>query len=345
MKMFLALALLVSLQAHAITGHDQGGGGGGFCIADKCKTLAEAGFRLQEDTQQASPPVITKSVVDALKNILGKTVIDKDFYNILYKLSLPPVWSLIKLEIADGDLFEKSKKEYIDLLKQQGFPTNNFELFAFTNKTEGNTYLLPSFAKLNDMAKAKILIHEGVVRQTGNIKTALKMDAAIERTLNGQSDAASLLIVYAKEIGYDFQNSYVSAIMASYVSDYLHNTKHSLRATDSFSGSSISLNESDDAADLYSMGDIFWQVLHQARVVSMVIGDRNGHDLLLSYHPEVVPQIEQICSADGKTDQSLFLFQFESSVYVLTCSKGKAVDDYSMPLVDFRIEARRPNEK
>lgn len=190
--------LLIAVTSHSI-GHDQGGGGGGFCINGTCKTLAEAGFKFKDE--QVSEPILTKDVFTELNKILKKIYLGPENNQRLDRISKGEIDTYVRVEIADEVRFERAKEEYVKILNNAGFKTDNFELFAFSDRRAGKTYLLPSFFKLGAVSKAKILIHEGIVRTIGSVTTAIKMDIAIEATLNGKSDLVGVAAVSGELIG------------------------------------------------------------------------------------------------------------------------------------------------
>lgn len=186
MNKFIAVAICLVASAALAVGHDQGGGGGGFCVNGVCKTLAEAGFKFKEE--QFAEPVLTKDVFTELNAILKKIYLGRDNDSRMQNISKGDVDTFVSVEIADEARFTRAKEDYLKILKDNGVPTDNFELFAFSDSREKKTYLLPKFFSLNSISKAKILIHDGVVRTTGSLVSALRMDVAIESTLSGASD-------------------------------------------------------------------------------------------------------------------------------------------------------------
>lgn len=272
-KSILILAMLTAFQSPAQTkGHDQGGGAGGFCIEKKCMTLAEAGFRFKVETVER--PVVTSKVFAAADNILKRTSVSTLMAQNLYGLTMGGVDQFVRLEVVDDKKFEMLKNQYLKLLQRNGYSTVNFKLFAFSDAVTKITYLLPAYDDLDsDASRAKILIHEGVVRRTGSVQLALELDIAIENILTGTSDFAGTATAYGKILP-QISNAYLPA--AGALRDYFNTHKSPLSVPRKYykDQTTVYLDQAGGNAEIYDLDKTLWLTLrnNKIRIVKNNVG-------------------------------------------------------------------------
>jgi hypothetical protein len=172
MKTSLCVAALLTVFAHNTFAGQDRGGGGGFCLTERCVTLAEAGLRI--DARLSS----TFRVSEAQRKDLEATInlipgdIDK---HVLLRNALGNSDTFEFAQSSDEAKFEEFKKEYAEILTDTGFDQKGFKLLAVTIGKK--TYLLPEFDKLKISSKSLNLIHESLIRDYGaTVLQALKFD-------------------------------------------------------------------------------------------------------------------------------------------------------------------------
>lgn len=174
------LAILPSL-SHGST--DIGGGGGAFCINEKCITVAEAGFRLVPPTDQMSRPALTMELIQEVVRVIQALPIDDDLQSMLQKNVLATTDNFLRADSYDERAIKKYKKEYETILRKYSISNKGLKIVALSTKSrnasESRTYLLPEFySDFNIRSQALFLIHEAMIRATGNLEDALLLDGA-----------------------------------------------------------------------------------------------------------------------------------------------------------------------
>lgn len=172
-----AFALMTVVTAFA--GGHEGGGGAGICLNDNCKTLAETGFRLADETSDDFE--IDDVTLDALDDIIQELPEWLKSY-INRSTVIGRKGSIISLEIQNPERVNDFIQEYKKLILKQSpdFDFSNFELLGFT--LEDNTYLIMNkFKKMkNPQSKAILLMHEMYIREyRSSVANALRVDGMI----------------------------------------------------------------------------------------------------------------------------------------------------------------------
>jgi len=177
-----------------------GGGGGGFCNAGNCVTLAEAGIQLKNNSEADwTIPGATLIELEKITSALPFGGAD------LLKATIG------KLGISgpSAPLDEASEKEiirdYLKVMNENNFsaPAGELKVFAFSHAKEkdvgsyaldyeryGSTYLFPAFFRLNPRQQALILIHEACIREGFALERAIEFDSLLLSYLkdpNGKS--------------------------------------------------------------------------------------------------------------------------------------------------------------
>ena len=195
----LGLTIFVLLSsAYALAGGVAGGGQGGFCINTICVTLAEAGFRIQQPYVNA--PVVPPAAFVATKRILSKLNIPEGIKTDIKESAFAnDGGQFLRVKSYNPKKFEEYRDDYLNLLKKYDFKATGFKLFAVSNPSTETTYLLPEFYHLTPFQQGLVLIHEGIVRYTGSVMLALKLDGAILDTLKGKPARLQILEVILRE--------------------------------------------------------------------------------------------------------------------------------------------------
>lgn len=160
-KSMLALFALVSFFNISVSNAgNEGGGGGGICIAKRCMTLAQAGLRIDE--KKTSEFELEQSVVEEIAKIV-KSI---PFYigTDLQSSTIGRKDTFIVVSENQTKDFAKFKKEYLGILKDSKMDSQQFELLAISK--DNKTYLLPGFELLDTRGKALLLIHESLIRDS-----------------------------------------------------------------------------------------------------------------------------------------------------------------------------------
>jgi hypothetical protein len=258
----LVLCLFASHLAFAV--EKEGGGGGGFCVNSTCVTLAEAGFRLKE--KSFDKPVISHETFVEYEKIIEAIPITPVFKNILRDNTVGTMETYKVVTEYDDKAFEKYKQEYLKVLKDNDFPSDNFELFAVSDRS--NTYLLPAFYKLSPKSQALLLFHEGVVRKKGNVNLALRLDGGILDSTKNQTHIYDVVYVISN-FGEDFDwGHYEDGIRAPYDSFWAYLKESNLKnqgkpidITDVLGlGSVVDMN-AETAARVYLKDLLLWRIV------------------------------------------------------------------------------------
>jgi hypothetical protein len=219
-KLIFTVLTICNLNAYA--GNDTGGGGG-FCINNKCVTLAEAGFRIQDESTYEAP-VIGLEVFTEVRNIVNQLTVQQIYKDILINDAVAKPGVYKKVLSYNSQTLEKIKMEYLAVLESQHMSSENLVFYALSDKKK--SYLLPEFEKLNTRSKALILIHEGVVRRTGSVINALKVDGAILDTLNGKYKNLELIEAIAMD------DNYADRLLVEYIRHATEDMKKSFSFND-----------------------------------------------------------------------------------------------------------------
>lgn len=164
--------------AHAAT---DGGGGGGFCINDRCYTAAEAGFRVNSGEKIGY--ILTNELLDEVQSLLEMLPLSTSIRDQLLEEIGGDSQTYRKVVSVEKGKYRSLVYSYKKIFQASDyrFKSQTFELFAFS--TGSNTYLLPKFFSLDLQQQAKILIHELIVRLSPNesgVLNALKLDGYIQ---------------------------------------------------------------------------------------------------------------------------------------------------------------------
>ena len=229
-KLILTILLAAGIQGHA--GND-GGGGGGFCFKEtRCVTLAEAGFRLQNESNKVEAPILpfVPEVLSEAIHIINSLPVRQQYKSYLIeKLGNLRMYS--RTTSYNKSTINKIKKDYQDLLEKNGQSARGLVIYALSNSE--HTYLLPEFYKLNIKSQALILIHESWVRKSGSFIEALRLDGFILDLLEGKDVEFDFVEIinyfWSKEIFYYNTFEYCidcnTGLVFTYADIYLKNNK------------------------------------------------------------------------------------------------------------------------
>ena len=198
-----SIVLGFSLLAYSTLGFGggaNGGGGGGLCFNEKCLTLAQAGLRINKEKTKIFE--LEQPVIEEMVSLIGKIPANinvKSFMTTAVSYS-----ETFVIAEGSGRNFERFKKEYLKILKDNSFNTEKFELLAISQ--DRKTYLLPGFEKLDTRGKALLLIHESLIRNyNASVIDALTFDGlfldylnAIENGTDKDYDAWPMIELFAK---------------------------------------------------------------------------------------------------------------------------------------------------
>lgn len=194
MKNYTAVLILsMSLLASSVfAGGRDTGGQGALKVNGYNLTLAEAGFRIREESKK--DPILTAPVINEIRRIIN---------------SIPVVWmremltnetirldqsKYIQTDSYNKELLKKIKKDYAKIMQENNFHFKNKDFLILAVSSEGeNTYLLPKYFAQNtsDTTRAMAIIHEAVVRNIGSFEQALRLDGAL---LDGQYLIAAIVL-------------------------------------------------------------------------------------------------------------------------------------------------------
>lgn len=198
----LAAITILALQGgFAIAGPGEGGGGAGICVGDTCMTLAEAGLRINAPQPNVNPYCqLSPKLATATKNYLH-SIPDFEYPSSIDSYLMHEILgtgsTYVCVDIVDPTKLAMLKKQYADLMRQNGSPIdpNTLVIFAYSQEARtvcghngfpctaypAVTYLLPDFFALNQpKLQAKILLHEDHIRLNGSLKDALEFDGMVE---------------------------------------------------------------------------------------------------------------------------------------------------------------------
>ncbi len=180
------------------TDHQVGNGGGGVCLGGDCKTLAEAGVKIdgpEEIYYNLSTELSTK-----VKETLNRLPLASYRETLLKKImGVGKTYRVV--EVVDTEKLESIRLKYASVLQEitSTVKVEDVEIFAFAGPEEGysfigedsQTYLLPKFFQLSLEQQAKILIHEANVKiysndlsETDILRLALEFDGLAQDLLN-----------------------------------------------------------------------------------------------------------------------------------------------------------------
>lgn len=170
----LALIALLSPLAHAKRGTVDGGGGGGPCNAEGCKTLSQAGLRIVTNVEQSF--MVSAVVAREVRAVVSQMPLPPKQANELVQETIGLRDTFEVVAAQDAKKFAQYKKWYLDLLRVhgKGIDTQNFQLFAVS---EGDkTYLIQDapgstfYDRLDTRGKALLLIHESFMRRNPGVE-------------------------------------------------------------------------------------------------------------------------------------------------------------------------------
>lgn len=179
-KLLITIAMLPIM---SFAGQD-GSGGGGICINNKCKTLAEAGFRPISDNST----VIGSDVVEELRYI-ESILPNVGIFESSWVIGKPGDVEFVSY--ANPEIVQKFLAEYRKVLNNNNGQeySKNMEIFGFTVEasttskeyTEPRTFIITDkYSKLSKRGKALLLIHEFSLRKDGmKLQEALARDGAL----------------------------------------------------------------------------------------------------------------------------------------------------------------------
>ncbi len=250
-NIFIIMVLFLSVPCFAGT---DGHGGGGFCFdTGTCITLAESGFRIQDSVTYDKPPV-TMDIFNEMARVVNSLPIDSLQRNIFIKKSIGNAGIYKKILSYNEETLKKIKAEYIKILTDHNMSSENLVIYALSNSD--TTYLLPEFYKLNLRSQALILIHESVVRDSGSILKALKLDGAILDALNGQDKTQEIIegIVQKSEVP--------DLLFKNYIQKYLASGKKYLRFVELSPSGEPCLSAMDES-NLYNRYNDVWRITNR----------------------------------------------------------------------------------
>ncbi|MES2769662.1 MAG: hypothetical protein V4596_11015 [Bdellovibrionota bacterium] len=185
-KILIAFAILASVSAYANsknTRGQDGSGGGGICINDKCKLLAEAGFRLLPGGGDIEISLDVIEELNKMEQLLKK-------YDPIIRFSLRKIigdpGDIQFVTTTNPSIVKKFLEEYKSVLSKNDGNSykENFEIFAFTtldgSRREKTYIIVDQYKKLSTRGKALLLYHEYLLRNyTSSLEEALRHDGAL----------------------------------------------------------------------------------------------------------------------------------------------------------------------
>lgn len=190
MKPFKILAMFIVILSAGLAmaqkgeGYGMGNGGGVICINGVCKTLTESGLIVNTNYPNFWLP--ESNLLDELNKQINILPLYPETRGNLLSRILLKLKHFKKVDIVDQSKVDIIIKNYKDtiLATNPKLDLSNFEVVAFSSDdtaSDPNTFLLPSFFRLSDKSKAKILIHEGMYRGQKNsaLKQVLQIDSAL----------------------------------------------------------------------------------------------------------------------------------------------------------------------
>jgi hypothetical protein len=268
-KLILLVLTLYAFNAKA--GNDVGGGGM-ICISPKnCMTLAQAGLRIKEepiDVSAPPAPAVSFEVIKKMQEIIKTLNIPSDLKSAFYRITQEPANIYKKVDFYDPKKFEIVKKEYNAILDENNFSTSNLIIAAISDKK--STYILPEFDRLNTYSQALVLIHEGVVRQSGSVKLALQIDGAILDASNGKPNMHQLTTLVAKAFDkFSFHHYTVATLIKEQVNVFNKKYKLSDELAAKMKSGMYGVDLNNDLFlmnELYSQFPELWNALKTANV-------------------------------------------------------------------------------
>ena len=196
-----------------MAGNDQGGGGAGICISNKCMTLAEAGFRLVPEQMGKE---ISNDVLAEVGNILKLLPSS----NLTVSKIIGERGDIKFVTTANEKTVKKFLQNYNKVLQSNNGSnlSENLQIIGFTVKeniryAKSTTYIInDKFEQLSSVrSKALLLIHEFTLRVYGyNFIQALALDGAIIDYLNAResNDWNKIDLWYFLNKFYDLENAH-----------------------------------------------------------------------------------------------------------------------------------------
>lgn len=195
-KLLVSLTIFAGTAAMGEAGGSHGGGGGAYMLPNgKVVTLPEFGVLIQDNT----PSVVTGKTYPRLPKYYSISLAVYEEYErisarvqkIIPSFKIPGEFSPDKKKLVskldvDPNVYEQIKKEYRSVLEAFGYELIDDKFFLPAYSENGVTYILPDFEKLDNVQKAKYLIHEAQMRTSDleripTLERALKIDTLIQQ--------------------------------------------------------------------------------------------------------------------------------------------------------------------
>jgi hypothetical protein len=175
----LLLTILFTCVSHAKrSDYGPGNGGGGILRKDRYMTFHSAGFFVEPPSLHLND---VPSLLDTIQYFKRSDLVPKIISSNLIKVLIPSGKRNYYKVSSNAEELKHLKKIYRDNLKIPG--SDRVAIFAITNRNNGDTYLLPSFYRLNKIEQMTILYHE--VLWLYHSKISYKQ--VIEKEINFQS--------------------------------------------------------------------------------------------------------------------------------------------------------------
>jgi hypothetical protein len=185
------------LSVFAATGTSNGGGGGGLCDVNGCKTLAQAGLRINDEYEYYD---IESAVLNDLETVLKQMPYGIKLYAKSLFLEIIGEEKTFRLATPENlPAYKQFRNDYLNLIKVVAPETDisKFDLLAASDRE--TTYILPNYFGLDTRGKSLLLIHEYLVRKGRDLRDILRFDGVFKDYLTEQSEQNTWILAGAIE--------------------------------------------------------------------------------------------------------------------------------------------------
>ncbi len=193
MNLLIAIFMMASAPAFAVTGSEGGNGGAGVVKNGVYMTFYTAGLYVEPEISTVGSFEQIPVIGDLFDYIAGLELIDAkvrtDFLNAI--LPTPSrQYHIASPKELTPEIYNRLMQEY---QRVTGVDPTHLQLFALTDIPQKTTYLLPGFNRLSHNDQMAILFHEAywIVRPSSTYNDAINAEMAFQAVLTQPNDYAA----------------------------------------------------------------------------------------------------------------------------------------------------------